>query len=166
MSHPEAQDTVGDDAVADDALSGMHGSLIVGGLVIVLVVVVGYFALGMPGMDHSGGGGAAMGAMDASDMAVGVEDFATRMAEPDAFVVNVHVPDEGSIAGTDAAIPYDRVAGDTRLPDDTTTPIVLYCQTGRMSAEAATALMDAGYADVVHLDGGMDAWVAAGRSVG
>ncbi len=158
MSHPEAQDTV-----ADDAVSGMHGSLVVGGLVIALVVVVGYLALGMPGMDHSGGGGAAM---DASDMSVGVDDFASRMAEPDAFVVNVHLPDEGSIAGTDAAIPYDRVAGDTRLPDDTTTPIVLYCQTGRMSAEAATALMDAGYADVVHLDGGMDAWVAAGRSVG
>lgn len=161
MGHPEAQDTV-----ADDAVSGMHGSLVVGGLVIALVVVVGYFALGMPGMDHSGGGGAAMGAMDASDMSVGVDDFASRMAEPDAFVVNVHVPDEGSIAGTDAAIPYDRVAGDTRLPDDTATPIVLYCQTGRMSAEAATALMDAGYADVVHLDGGMDAWVAAGRSIG
>ena len=148
---------------ADDAVSGTRRPLVVVGLVVALVFLVGYFALGMPGMDH---GGAGMDAMGASDMAVGVDDFARRMAESDAFVVNVHVPDEGGIAGTDAAIPYDRVAGDARLPDDTATPIVLYCQTGRMSGEAATALMDAGYADVVHLDGGMDAWVAAGRSIG
>lgn len=161
MSHPEAQDTA-----ADGAVSGVYGQRVVVGLVVALVFVVGYFALGMPGMDHGGGGTSGMGAMDASDMAVGVDDFATRMAEPDAFVVNVHVPDEGGIAGTDAAIPYDRVAGDAGLPDDTATPIVLYCQTGRMSAEAATTLMDVGYADVVHLDGGMDAWVAAGRSIG
>lgn len=161
MSHAATQETA-----ANDAVSGLGGSRVVVGLVVALVLIVGYFAAGMPGMDHGGGGTAGMGAMDASDMAVGVDDFSSRMAEPDAFVVNVHVPDEGGITGTDAAIPYDRVAGDTRLPDDTTTPIVLYCQTGRMSAEAATALMDAGYADVVHLDGGMDAWVPAGRSIG
>lgn len=144
----------------------MSGSRVIVMLVVGLVIVVGYFALGMPGMDHGASGGAGMGAMDASDMAVGSDDFATRMAEPDAFVVNVHVPDEGGIPGTDAAIPYDEVDGDARLPDDLATPIRLYCKTGRMSAEAATALMDAGYTDVVHLDGGMDAWMAAGRPLG
>lgn len=158
VSHHDAQDAVGGDTV-----SGMHGSRVVVGLVVALLVIVGYFALGMPGMDHSGGGSSGMSGMGASDMAAGVDDFASRKVEPDAFVVNVHVPDEGGIAGTDAAIPFDRVAGDARLPDDTATPILLYCKSGRMSAEAANALMDAGYTDVVHLDGGMDAWVAAGR---
>ena len=129
---------------------------------VAVAAVVAYFAFGMPGMDH-GGGSSGMASMDPSEMAVSVDAFASRVASPDAFVVNVHVPDEGTIQGTDASIPYDEIVGDDRLPADKTTPIALYCKTGRMSGEAATALMDAGYADVVHLDGGMDAWVAAGR---
>lgn len=138
----------------------VNGRWVIAGLAALFVVVVGYFVLGMPGMNHGGSG---MAGMDTADMAVGVEDFERRMAEPDAFVVNVHVPDEGSIAGTDATISYDRVVGDDRLPDDRSTPILVYCKTGRMSADAATALMDAGYRDVAYLDGGMDAWQAAGR---
>lgn len=129
---------------------------------VVVAAVVAYFAFGMPGMDH-GGGSAGMASMDPSEMTVSVDDFASRLASPDAFVVNVHVPDEGMIEGTDASIPYDEIVDDDRLPADKTTPILLYCKTGRMSGEASTALMEAGYADVVHLDGGMDAWVAAGR---
>ena len=129
-----------------------------------VAAVVAYFALGMPGMDH-GGGAAEMGAMEHSKMAVGVDAFASRMRSSDAFVVNVHVPDEGTIAGTDAAIPYSKIGGDERLPSDKSTRILLYCKTGRMSTQAATTLMDAGYTDVVYLDGGMDAWVAAGRSL-
>jgi len=150
-------------STANEPASGVSGSRVIALFVVGIVAVVAYFALGMPGMDHGGGGMAGMGAMDPSDMAVGVDDFAARMTGSDAFVVNVHVPDEGSIAGTDAAIPYDQVVGDDRLPGDTSTPILLYCKTGRMSADAATALMGAGYRNVVYLDGGMDAWAAAGR---
>lgn len=146
--------------VADDAVAGVNGSRVIVALGVVVAAVVGYFALGMPGMDHGGGG---MAAMDASDMAVNVDRFAVLAADADAFVVNVHVPAEGSIAATDAAIPYDRIVGDSRLPEGKSTPILLYCKTGRMSAEAATALMGVGYIDVVYLDGGMDAWVGAGR---
>lgn len=138
----------------------VNGRWVIVGFAALLVVVVGYFVLGMPGMDH---GGSDMAGMEMTDMAVGVEEFERRMADPDAFVVNVHVPDEGSIASTDATIPSDRVVGDDRLPEDLSMPILVYCQTGRMSADAATALMDAGYRDVVYLDGGMDAWQAAGR---
>lgn len=143
--------------------AGVSGSRVLAVLVVGVVAVVGYFALGMPGMDHGGAEMAGMGSMDTAGIAVGVDEFAGRMAAPTAFVVNVHVPDSGGIAGTDVAIPYDRVAGDDRLPEDPSTPILLYCKTGRMSEEAATSLMDAGYGDVVYLDGGMDAWTAAGR---
>lgn len=160
-----SQPTTDEKADAYDRVGGVNGSRLIAVLVVAVVVIVGYFALGMPGMGHGGGGMAGMGAMDASDMAVGVDDFAARLADPDVFVVNVHVPDEGSIAGTDVAIPYDRIVGDARLPDDKSTPIALYCKTGRMSAEAATALMDAGFTNVVYLDGGMDAWTAAGRTL-
>lgn len=119
----------------------------------------------MIGMEHGGDGTGAMGAMTSTEMAVDPEEFADRLASSEAFVVNVHVPDEGSINGTDAAIPYDRIVGDSRLPVDPATPIVLYCKTGRMSQEAANALMGAGYGDVVHLDGGMDAWASGGRAL-
>lgn len=143
---------------------GVDGRRMIGVAAVAVAAVVAYFAFGMPGMDH-GGGSDGMASMDHSAMAVGVDEFASRLASSDAFVVNVHVPDEGSIEVTDAWIPYDEIVDDDRLPADRGTPILLYCKTGRMSGEVATALMDAGYSDVVHLDGGMDAWVAEGRSL-
>lgn len=148
----------------DDTARRFDGSKVVVAFIVALVLIVGYFVMGMPGMDH-GDGTAGMGAMDMSEMAVGVDDFAARLTDADAFLVNVHVPDESRIAGTDAAIPYDRIVGDTRLPNDKASPLLLYCKTGRMSADAATALMNAGYTNVVYLEGGMDAWVEAGRSL-
>lgn len=39
---------------------------------------------------------------------------------------------------------------------------VLYCASGGRSALAGGALLDLGYEDVAHLDGGMTAWVEAG----
>ena len=131
---------------------------------VAVATVVVYFAFGMPGMDH-GGGSNGMASMDHSAIAAEVDEFASRLASSDAFVVNVHVPDEGSIEGTDAWIRYDEIVGDDRLPADRATPILLHCKTGRMLGEALTALMGAGYSDIVHLAGGMDAWVADGRSL-
>lgn len=137
--------------------------------VLVGVLVIGYLALGMPGMDHDGDGSAGdAGTMDASemgDMRVGADEFAERMEHEDAVVVNVHVPYEGEIAGTDLFIPYDRIGDDPRLPSARDTEILLYCRTGRMSQEAAAALMAASYTDVVELEGGMQAWQAAGREL-
>lgn len=78
-------------------------------------------------------------------------------------LINVHVPDEGTLPQTDAAIPYNEIAARVaELPADCGARIVLYCRTGRMSAEAATALVGLGYRDVSHLAGGMEAWRARG----
>ena len=52
---------------------------------------------------------------------VGPTDFALLAERSSTFVLNVHTPDEGSIPGTDAAIPYDQLerrAGE--LPDRST----------------------------------------------
>lgn len=85
------------------------------------------------------------------------------LSDKDFLLINVHVPYEGELAGTDALIPYDRIGDDTaRLPTDRGTPIVLYCRTGAMSAEAATTLVGRGYRDVRHLTRGMEAWKAQG----
>jgi glyoxylase-like metal-dependent hydrolase (beta-lactamase superfamily II)/rhodanese-related sulfurtransferase len=53
---------------------------------------------------------------------------------------------------------------DKELPDPTT-PILVYCQLGMVSTLAAATLRTMGYAHVVALDGGMQAWVAAAYAV-
>jgi phage shock protein E len=93
------------------------------------------------------------------------EQFEARMGNADAHVINVHVPYEGEIENTDAFIPFDRILGDARLPEDKGSEILLYCKSGRMSAEAGEALGKAGYTDVSHLEGGFKAWEEAGNKI-
>lgn len=93
------------------------------------------------------------------------EDFATRIGHPATFLINVHTPYEGEIAGTEVFIAFDQIDGDPRLPADKDTEILLYCRSGRMSAVAADVLVEAGFTNVVDLEGGMVAWEAAGMTV-
>lgn len=44
------------------------------------------------------------------------------------------------------------------------TALILHCKAGTRSAQALASLRAAGFTDVVHLDGGIDAWNAAGYS--
>lgn len=93
-------------------------------------------------------------------------EFAAVVGDEDVVTVNVHVPDEGSIPGTDAAIPFDQItARVAELPKERSTPLAVYCRTGQMSAEAVQTLGDLGYTDVVELRGGMEAWTADGREL-
>lgn len=79
------------------------------------------------------------------------------------FLVNVHIPDEGNIDGTDARIPFDQVRQQiSKFPADKNAPIALYCKSGRMSAIAAKELQGLGYTNVIDLRGGMNAWEQAG----
>jgi rhodanese-related sulfurtransferase len=66
--------------------------------------------------------------------------------------------DEGHIAGA-VLLPYTLIDADSakaHIPD-LTTPILVYCRSGRRSAIAATALRDLGYATVLDL-GGIQDW--------
>ena len=82
---------------------------------------------------------------------------------PQITLINVHVPYEGELPGTDAFIAFDRIARQrNRLPHEQAAAIAVYCMSGRMSDVAARTLRDLGYTDVTELQGGMIAWHRAG----
>jgi rhodanese-related sulfurtransferase len=91
------------------------------------------------------------------------EQFAARMAKDAAHVINVHIPYEGELEHTEAFIPFDRIVGDAQLPADKGSEVLLYCMSGRMSETAGKELIQKGYTNVSHLEGGMKAWEAAGK---
>ena len=93
---------------------------------------------------------------------ISVEDLNARMGEGDLFLVNVHIPLEGNIPGTDEVVPYNAVEDYLdRLPADKDQAIYLYCRSGSMGHTAAQTLADLGYTQVYNLEGGYIAWRAA-----
>lgn len=93
---------------------------------------------------------------------ISVQQLAELIESRDITLVNVHTPYEGEIPQTDLFIPYDQIANyldQLPAPDD---PIVLYCRSGSMSTTAAEVLATLGYVNVAEVDGGMQAWGAAG----
>jgi rhodanese-related sulfurtransferase len=93
-------------------------------------------------------------------------EFRDAISAGDAFVVNVHIPYEGEIDGTDAFVPFDDIGSYADdLPADKDAPLYIYCRSGRMSAEATPELQALGYTNIIDLEGGMVAWEAAGLEI-
>lgn len=90
--------------------------------------------------------------------------LATMLQGKASPLINVHIPYEGEIPGTDAFVPFDEIGAHVdKLPSDRHARVVLYCRSGHMSAITAQALVKLGYTDVWNLDGGMIAWQKAGH---
>lgn len=92
------------------------------------------------------------------------DELKSALEDKDFTFVNVHIPFEGKISGTDLSIPYNEIGQKKnldRLPGKDE-EIVLYCRSGSMSSEAARTLVKLGYENVRDLNGGMIAWENAG----
>lgn len=91
-------------------------------------------------------------------------EFEESTKSDNVFVLNVHTPDEGSLPGTDAAIPFDEIKKRaSELPVSQKATMAVYCRSGRMSRTAVETLVEMGYTDLVELSGGMNAWSESGR---
>ena len=78
-------------------------------------------------------------------------------------VRNDHEVANGVIPGAEHIALHGLVA---RLGElDPAQPLVLYCQMGSRSAQAAQFLAGQGFAQVYNLPGGMSGWLAGGRAV-
>lgn len=139
------------------------------GIAILVITIAGYFALGMPGMDHEPRSSQPdpMDQMDhrsagARYESLGPRAFFERLTAPDTVLVNVHVPYEGELAGTDLFVPFDRITTTALSRED---QVLIYCRSGDMSEQAAEELAATGFERVAHLAGGMLAWESSGREV-
>ncbi|MBT8241408.1 MAG: rhodanese-like domain-containing protein [Acidimicrobiales bacterium] len=107
---------------------------------------------------------------------VGEQADSIRLLEPTEFaefvddnptvdLINVHIPYQGHIEGTDAFVNFEQILDFAGLPEDRDDPVVLYCRSGNMSGQAAEALAEEGYTNIVDLNGGMNAWTDSGREL-
>jgi rhodanese-related sulfurtransferase len=111
----------------------------------------------------SDGGGDGPAGGDLGWTRVGPQELDQMLEQEDVYLVNVHVPFEGDIPGTDATIPYTEVASRVdELPTSGDPKLVIYCRSGNMSTQAGQDLVDAGVTGFYELDGGFVAWNAAG----
>ncbi|MDJ0315420.1 molybdopterin-synthase adenylyltransferase MoeB [Arthrobacter sp. H35-D1] len=102
---------------------------------------------------------------------ISVGQLAERLAEreqggDDFVLIDVREPVEFEIARIPGSvlIPLAGIKDGTALEQvPQGVPLVLHCKAGTRSAQALVSLRTAGYTDVVHLDGGMDAWAATDK---
>jgi adenylyltransferase/sulfurtransferase len=116
-------------------------------------------------IDYEGFCGAV--AVPAADAAIAVATLAEWLRERDEGVrdftlVDVREPSEYEINRIPGSVLIPKgefVSGDAlgKLPRDK--PVVLHCKSGARSAEALAIVNRAGFADAVHVDGGVVAWV-------
>jgi len=92
-----------------------------------------------------------------------VTQLKSMLDNKDFLLVNVHIPYEGEISGTDLFVAYNEIEQSlSKLPADRGARIVVYCRSGNMSGIAAKTLTRLGYTNIRDVDGGMLSWEKEG----
>ncbi|MFA4820026.1 MAG: rhodanese-like domain-containing protein [Candidatus Aenigmatarchaeota archaeon] len=85
------------------------------------------------------------------------------LSKKDFLLVDVHMPEQKHINGTDIFIPYDELSSNlNKLPTDKNAKIVLYCRSGAMSGVASKNLVSKGYTNIYNLKNGLNEWKSLG----
>ena len=92
-----------------------------------------------------------------------VHELKNRMEQEDLFIVDVHIPEQRHIKGTDLFVPFDKITTNAeKFPADKDETIIVYCRSGNMSVDSSIDLVDMGYKNVFNVVEGINAWKAAG----
>jgi thioredoxin 1 len=85
---------------------------------------------------------------------------------PEAILIDVRTPEEIAVDRIENSqnIVYDD-SFESKLTGLDQKPLFVYCAAGKRSAKAAQILRDKGYKNVFELEGGLNAWKAAGLPV-
>jgi rhodanese-related sulfurtransferase len=107
------------------------------------------------------------GSRASADGAISPTDAATMLKEKkDLQLIDVRTPAEfadGHLAKA-KLIPVQEL--ESRLGEiDKSKPILIYCRSGHRSGNALKILLGKGYAQAKHMEGGINAWQAAGLPV-
>jgi len=87
------------------------------------------------------------------------QEFDKILATRNTFLVDVHIPEQKHLEGTDLVISYNKIKENLdKFPKNKNTEIIVYCKSGKMSVEASIALLKAGYTQVYNLAGGLNAY--------
>lgn len=98
--------------------------------------------------------------LDAAEQAIREADVLIDVREADEFAAG-HLP--GAIHASRGMLEFKLSSNPELSARDL--KIVLYCKTSGRAALAACALHDMGYLQVQSINGGFDAWAAAGKPV-
>ena len=86
--------------------------------------------------------------------------------EGDIFLVDVHIPEQHHIKGTDLFAPFYKIEKYiNKFPKNKEAPIYIYCKSGPMGNAAARSLFKTGYTNLYNLEGGAENWIKAGYPV-
>ena len=97
------------------------------------------------------------------------DEFEQTIAEPDVQLIDVRTPEEyeqGHIVGAmNIDWKSDSFVDDATSMLDKSKTVAVYCKVGHRSHEAGDKLYKMGYKHIVELQGGLEAWKAAGKTI-
>lgn len=108
-----------------------------------------------------GGGSSAISKMDA-------KAFAEAASQPGVVLIDVRSPEEfaaGHLTGAKNINVEDPGFADAIAELDKNATYAVYCHSGRRSGIATSQMADAGFAKIVELEGGVQAWEQAGGTL-